>query len=92
MNGSNNGPQALEEPGADYDDFKETLSQKLLADVYKQVPQVRGKVDYYELSTPLSTAHFSNYDHGQVYGMEHSPRAVCAELGQAAAHPSKACT
>ena len=59
--------------GADYDAFKETLSQKLLEDVYKQVPQVRGKVDYYELSTPLSTAHFSNYDHGQVYGLDHSP-------------------
>ncbi|MBK7004347.1 MAG: FAD-dependent oxidoreductase [Burkholderiales bacterium] len=59
--------------GADYDDFKAALSEKLLADVYQHAPQVRGKVDYFELSTPLSTAHFSNYAQGQVYGLEHTP-------------------
>jgi all-trans-retinol 13,14-reductase len=59
--------------GADYDAFKATLAEKLLDDVYKHVPQVRGKVDYYELSTPLSTAHFNNYAQGQVYGLDHSP-------------------
>lgn len=59
--------------GADYDDYKAMLSEKLMEDVYKRVPQVRGKVDYYELSTPLSTAHFNNYAHGQVYGLEHTP-------------------
>jgi all-trans-retinol 13,14-reductase len=59
--------------GADYDAFKAQLSERLLADVYKHVPTARGKVDYFELSTPLSTAHFNNYAHGQLYGMEHTP-------------------
>lgn len=59
--------------GADYEDFKALLSEKLLADVYKHAPQARGKVDYFELSTPLSTAHFNNYAQGQVYGLEHTP-------------------
>ncbi|MBK6908895.1 MAG: FAD-dependent oxidoreductase [Rhodocyclaceae bacterium] len=59
--------------GADYEAFKAMLAEKLLADVYKHVPQVRGKVDYYELSTPLSTAHFNNCAQGQVYGLEHTP-------------------
>ena len=59
--------------GADYDEFKAALSEKLLTDVYKHAPQVRGKVDYFELSTPLSTAHFNNYAQGQVYGLEHTP-------------------
>jgi ferredoxin-NADP reductase len=59
--------------GADYDEFKAALSEKLLADVYQHAPQARGKVDYFELSTPLSTAHFSNYAQGQVYGLEHTP-------------------
>ena len=59
--------------GADYDDFKAMLAEKLLADVYKHAPQARGKVDYFELSTPLSTAHFNNYAQGQVYGLEHTP-------------------
>ena len=59
--------------GADYDDVKAMLSEKLLTDVYKHAPQARGKVDYFELSTPLSTAHFNNYAQGQVYGLEHTP-------------------
>jgi all-trans-retinol 13,14-reductase len=59
--------------GADYDEFKAALSEKLLSDVYKHVPTARGKVDYFELSTPLSTAHFNNYAKGQLYGMDHTP-------------------
>lgn len=60
--------------GADYEDLKQSLTEQLLAEVYRQVPQVRGKIDYCELSTPLSTAHFGNYAQGQVYGMDHSPQ------------------
>jgi all-trans-retinol 13,14-reductase len=59
--------------GADYDAFKAKLSEALLEEVYKHAPSARGKVDYYELSTPLSTAHFNNYAKGQLYGMEHTP-------------------
>lgn len=59
--------------GKDYEAFKEKIAQRLLDEVYKQCPQVRGKVDYYELSTPLSTSHFSNYAHGELYGLSHTP-------------------
>jgi all-trans-retinol 13,14-reductase len=59
--------------GADYEDFKARLTEQLLADVYRQAPQVRGKVDYHELSTPLSTQHFSAYRQGEVYGLAHTP-------------------
>jgi all-trans-retinol 13,14-reductase len=37
------------------------------------VPQVRGKVDHAELSTPLSTRHFANYSRGELYGLAHTP-------------------
>jgi len=37
------------------------------------VPQVRGKVDVAEVSTPLSTQHFTNYGHGEIYGLAHDP-------------------
>jgi len=37
------------------------------------VPQVRGKVDHAELSTPLSTRHFANYSRGEIYGLAHTP-------------------
>ena len=59
--------------GEEYESLKENLSQRLLERLYQQMPQLRGKVDYYELSSPLSTRHFVNYQHGEIYGMEHSP-------------------
>lgn len=59
--------------GEDYEFLKEKFSERLLEQVYRFVPQVRGKIDYRELSTPLSTKHFANYDHGEIYGIDHTP-------------------
>jgi len=59
--------------GEDYDALKEKIAQRLLDALYKHLPQVKGKVDYYELSTPLTTQHFINYDKGEIYGLDHSP-------------------
>ena len=59
--------------GKEYEAIKEKITQRLLNELYKQVPQVEGKVKYYELSTPLTTKHFVNYEKGEVYGLDHSP-------------------
>ncbi len=59
--------------GDEYNALKEKFSERLLDYIYKYVPQVKGKVDYYELSTPLSTEYFNKYQHGELYGLEHSP-------------------
>lgn len=64
--------------GADYADFKQQLSDRLLDEVYRHVPRARGQVDHVELSTPLSTAHFSNYAGGELYGLEHTPARFAA--------------
>jgi all-trans-retinol 13,14-reductase len=59
--------------GDDYDAFKEMLSQRLLRKLYEKEPQVEGEIDHYELSTPLSTKHFANYQSGEIYGLAHTP-------------------
>lgn len=59
--------------GEDYNAFKENVAQRLLKVLYSQMPHLEGKVDYYELSTPLTTQHFINYDKGEIYGLDHSP-------------------
>ena len=59
--------------GEDYEAYKEELSQRLLKELYKQFPQLEGKIDYYELSTPLSTKHFVHYEKGEIYGLDHTP-------------------
>lgn len=59
--------------GEEYEAYKEQFSQRLLKELYKQFPQLEGKIDYYELSTPLSTKHFVHYEKGEIYGLDHSP-------------------
>ncbi|MFT5054280.1 MAG: all-trans-retinol 13,14-reductase [Granulosicoccus sp.] len=59
--------------GDEYEAYKEEYAQRLLGELYKQFPQLEGKIDYYELSTPLSTAHFVNYENGEIYGLDHTP-------------------
>jgi all-trans-retinol 13,14-reductase len=59
--------------GADYEAVKARLCERLLDVLYREVPQVRGKVDVAEVSTPLSTRHFTNYARGEIYGVAHDP-------------------
>jgi all-trans-retinol 13,14-reductase len=58
--------------GEEYEAFKEQLCQRLMKQLYDRVPQLDGKVDYYEISTPLSTDWFAGYQRGELYGLEHS--------------------
>ncbi len=59
--------------GGDYDALKADITEKLLETLYHQFPVLKGKIHYSELSTPLSTAHFCNYQQGEIYGLDHSP-------------------
>ena len=34
---------------------------------------MRGRVDYWEVSTPLSMQHFCGYGRGELYGLDHDP-------------------
>jgi all-trans-retinol 13,14-reductase len=59
--------------GDDYQALKDRLSERLLDALLHEVPHVADGIDYHELSTPVSTRHFSAYDRGEIYGLEHSP-------------------
>lgn len=59
--------------GEDYEAKKEAYAQRLLEKLYEKMPHLRGKVDYYELSTPLSTDYFCRYSTGEIYGLDHTP-------------------
>ncbi|MFT5915431.1 MAG: all-trans-retinol 13,14-reductase [Bacteroidia bacterium] len=59
--------------GEEYDSIKENITNRLLQELYKQLPQLEGKIDFHELSTPLTTQHFVNYGKGELYGLDHTP-------------------
>jgi all-trans-retinol 13,14-reductase len=58
--------------GVAYDNLKETISKRLLEHLFNQLPHLRDKVDHYELSSPLTTKNFVNYDKGELYGLDHN--------------------
>ena len=59
--------------GESYDMLKETISKRLLEQLFIQLPHLRSCVDHYELSSPLTTKNFVNYDKGELYGLDHTP-------------------
>ena len=60
--------------GESYEELKERFAQRLLEVLFEKEPQLRGKVDHYELSSPVTTKHFMNYDFGELYGIDHNPK------------------
>jgi all-trans-retinol 13,14-reductase len=62
--------------GEDYDGLKDVLSERLLRHLYDKLPQLEGRIDYHELSTPLSTEWFAAYRHGELYGLDHTPERM----------------
>ena len=59
--------------GESYEDYKEVISKRLLEHLFKQLPHLREHIDHYELSSPLTTKNFVNYDKGELYGIDHTP-------------------
>jgi len=62
--------------GEDYDTLKAELGERLMEHLYDKLPQVRGKIDYFEVSSPLSTNWFGGYRHGELYGLAHTPERM----------------
>lgn len=60
--------------GEEYEALKKQFTDRMLEGLYQQMPQLRGKLDYCELSTPLSTEFFGMYDRGEIYGLDHDLR------------------
>ncbi len=65
--------------GEEYESMKDHYAQRLLKVLYRQLPHLEGKVDYYELSTPLTTRHFMNYSKGEIYGLNHTPERFASK-------------
>lgn len=59
--------------GEDYEALKARFGERLMNVLYDKLPQLRGKVDYFEVSTPLSTNWFGGYQRGELYGLDHDP-------------------
>jgi all-trans-retinol 13,14-reductase len=59
--------------GDEYEAWKARMSERLLEIATKHRPSIRGHVVHAELSTPLSTRHFTAHPDGEIYGLSHVP-------------------
>jgi len=59
--------------GDNYEQLKDYFTQRMLEALYSKMPHLRGKIDYYETSTPLSSDYFCGYKKGELYGLNHDP-------------------
>jgi len=57
-----------------YQKIKKDFEVAMLEKLYQLFPQIKGHVVVTEVSTPLSTKHFSNYKSGEIYGLAHTPK------------------
>jgi all-trans-retinol 13,14-reductase len=62
--------------GDDYEGLKAELGGRIMEYLYQKAPQLRGKIDYFEVSTPLSTNWFGGYQQGELYGLAHTRRRM----------------
>ena len=63
--------QQWEKRGEEYDAMKADMSERVLEILFKHYPHLRDHLDYFELSTPLSTRYFCIYEKGEIYGLNH---------------------
>ena len=59
--------------GTQYEDFKESFSNRIIDTIYKHNPNLVGKISFSELSSPLSTRDMAHYQSGELYGINHTP-------------------
>lgn len=60
--------------GADYEQVKLAIQNRLLEQLLSHMPGLRSMVDYVELSTPVTTDHFVRPIDGSIYGLEPTPQ------------------
>ena len=59
--------------GDDYEALKASLAERMLDVAFSKVPQLRGRVAFQEMSTPVTTRHFSAHPRGEMCGLDHTP-------------------
>ena len=59
--------------GESYDAFKAELTERILRQFLRHMPELEPMIDHVELSTPVSTDHFCRPVAGSIYGLEPTP-------------------
>jgi len=58
--------------GDDYDELKNCIGHRMIEQTCKLFPQIRDKIDYIDIASPVTNKHYLSAPHGEIYGLDHS--------------------
>jgi all-trans-retinol 13,14-reductase len=73
--------------GEVYDNIKAQMTDILLNVLYVHFPKTKGRVEFKELGTPLSTNKYLGREYGEVYNLDHNVQRFDSVRAQLALHP-----
>jgi all-trans-retinol 13,14-reductase len=65
--------------GDDYDELKKMFEKRILEGMFSYYPQLKDKVDFTMVGSPLTFNHYIGSQQGEVYGMKNTPERFCSE-------------
>lgn len=72
---------ALDQRPGDYEALKRNIEDRLLAHLRRRIPEIMKHLVYFELSSPITTEHFTRASRGAIYGLAATPaRFTCSKL------------
>eukprot|EP01135_Chromosphaera_perkinsii_P004265 Nk52_evm17s273 gene=Nk52_evmTU17s273 len=68
--------QKVKHRGEEYEKLKEEYAKRLFDILYERFPNLKGKVEYYEVGTPCTNNYYLGASHGGSYGLEHTVKRI----------------
>jgi len=64
--------EPLKKRGDDYDEVKKTIGDKMIEQVCQLFPQIRDKIDFIDIGSPVTNKTYLGQPHGEIYGLDHT--------------------
>ena len=64
--------EPLKKRGEEYEEFKQTIGQRMVDRCCELYPQIKDHVDYVDVGTPVTHKHYIAAPHGEIYGLDHT--------------------
>jgi len=62
----------LKKRGDDYTEVKNTIGQRMIEQTCQLFPQIRDKIDFVDIGSPVTNKTYLGQPHGEIYGLDHT--------------------
>ncbi|XP_066301641.1 all-trans-retinol 13,14-reductase-like isoform X2 [Branchiostoma lanceolatum] len=66
--------------GEEYEGLKDTLAQQMWKQTCQLYPQLKDRLEYMDVGTPITNNYYIGCDRGEIYGLDHDISRFSAEL------------